>query len=56
MLDIANAENKSKNVTFMQLSMNDLSSLKNKFDIILSSLAVHYIKDFDRLLHSNMSY
>lgn len=50
MLQMAEKENKSDNVQFLRISMNDLSSLNQKFDIILSSLAVHYIENFDKLL------
>jgi SAM-dependent methyltransferase len=32
------------------MSMSDLSSFEGKFDVVISSLAVHYIKDFDKLL------
>ena len=52
MLRIANLENKSENITYLRMSMNDLSEIKQEFDIILSSLAVHYIEDFDKLLRS----
>jgi len=52
MLEIANKENRYKNVSFLQMSMNNLSELNRKFDIVLSSLAVHYIEDFDKLLHN----
>lgn len=50
MLAVANQENKCENVIFSHLSMNDLSVLKEKFDVVVSSLAVHYIEDFDKLL------
>jgi SAM-dependent methyltransferase len=52
MLQVANNENKSENITFLQMSMSDLSGLNQKFDIALSSLAVHYIEDFNGLLQS----
>jgi ubiquinone/menaquinone biosynthesis C-methylase UbiE len=44
MLEIADEENKCNNVDFLQMSMNNLSELNQRFDIILSSLAVHYIE------------
>jgi len=52
MLEIAEHENMCENVRFLQLSMNNLDELNQQFDIVLSSLAVHYIEDFDSLLHS----
>lgn len=50
MLQIANKENSSETVRFLCMSMNDLSSLNQKFDVVLSSLAMHYIEDFDKLI------
>lgn len=50
MLEIARAENYDKRISYLQMSMNDLSSITTSFDIILSSLAMHYIEDFDALL------
>ena len=52
MLETAVSENSFENVRFLHMSMNDMSELDGKFDIILSSLAVHYIQDFDKLLRS----
>ena len=52
MLKAAIDENSCENVRFLHMSMNDMSELDGKFDIILSSLAVHYIQDFDKLLRS----
>ena len=43
-------ENILKNVSFIKMSMSDLSSLDGKFNVVFSSLAVHYIEDFDKLL------
>lgn len=52
MLTVANEENHCDNVSFVCMSMSDLSELNEKFDVVLSSLAFHYIKDFDALLSS----
>lgn len=52
MLDVANAERMHENVSFMRMSMNDLSGIHDTYDVVLSSLAVHYIEDFDSLLQS----
>lgn len=52
MLEIAKSENDCDNVSFIQMSMNDLSTCEGKFDVVLSSLAVHYIENFDKLLTS----
>lgn len=52
MLDIANSNNKRDNVTFMYLDMNNIDQLTEKYDVAISSLSVHYIKDFRKLLHN----
>ena len=52
MLEVAKCENKCENVQFLQLSMTNLDVLNQQFDIVVSSLSVHYIKDFDSLLKS----
>lgn len=52
MLEVAERENKLDNVQFMQLSMNDLSDITEKYDIVVSSLAIHYVENFDRLISS----
>lgn len=50
MLDVASNENSFNNVSYRHMSMSDLSSIEEKFDLVVSSLAVHYIQDFDKLL------
>lgn len=48
MLSIAKAEN--PNIEFTRADMSDLSFIMDKYDIVLSSLAVHYIENFDRFV------
>lgn len=50
MLAVANRENRDGLVRFLRMSMNDLALLEGPFDLAVSSLAVHYIEDFDALL------
>ena len=50
MLELAEINNKKDGVEFMKIAMEDISSINKKFDIIISSLAFHYIKDFDKLI------
>ena len=52
MLEVAQTENASESVSFLQMSMNSLFRLEGSFDVVLSSLAVHYIEDFDGVLAS----
>lgn len=46
MLKIANEENTSSKITYMKLAMEDLSELNPHFDLVVSSLALHYVEDF----------
>lgn len=50
MIDIANKENKVDGIDYKVMAMEDISSIDRKFDIVVSSLAFHYISDFDKLL------
>ncbi len=50
MIDLANKQNTYNNVSFKILAMEDLSTLTEKYDMIFSSLAVHYVEDFDKLM------
>jgi len=52
MLQVANAENSGENIAFLHMSMNRLDELNQTFDVVLSSLAVHYIEDFGALMQS----
>ena len=46
MLEIA--KNEHTDIEFIHGDMSDLSFVKDKYDVVFSSLAVHYIEDFDR--------
>ena len=45
MLEVAQKENMG--IEFIEADMSDLSCVDGLFDVVFSSLAVHYIKDFD---------
>jgi len=49
MIDLAKKED-CKNIYYKVLPMEDISSINEKFDIVFSSLAFHYVKDFDKLI------
>ena len=49
MLTAAQQEASDPNIEYRRLDMSDLSAVNESFDLIYSSLAFHYIKDFDRL-------
>ena len=52
MLSVAKQQNSLSNGRFKRLNMNNLAELDEKFDVVVSSLAFHYIEDFDALICS----
>lgn len=50
MLEVAESENASLNIKYINKSMTDLNEITEKYDVVFSSLAVHYIEDFDKLV------
>ena len=50
MIDVANKYNKLDNIEYKVMPMENISEIEEKFDIVLSSLAFHYIKDFKTLI------
>ena len=50
MIQIAVKENKVDGVEYKKLALENLSELKEKFDIVISSLVFHYIKDYKKLM------
>lgn len=49
MIEIAESENNYSNIEFKVMSMNDIDKLEEKFDLVVSSLAIHYIEDYNGL-------
>lgn len=47
MLEIAQKENSAPNINYLNIPMEDIGSLKEKYDVIVSSLALHYVQDFE---------
>lgn len=50
MLDIANREYSDKLIDYIHMDMKEIGLLNQKFDLVFSSLAFHYVKDFKKLL------
>lgn len=50
MLEVARRENAHPQVDYRVMNMEDIHTLRDQFDIIISSLALHYIHDFDGLV------
>ena len=49
MINEAIKENNSDNITYKVMSMMDIDKIDKKFDLVVSSLAIHYIEDYDIL-------
>lgn len=50
MINLAKEKHNDKNIDFIVLGMEKISSINQKFDIVYSSLAFHYVKDFNKLI------
>ncbi len=50
MINVANAINGHEKISYKVLKMEDIENIQEKFDIVYSSLAFHYIEDFNKLL------
>ena len=50
MLAVAEAENSAPNIEYRRMPMENLSSLPQKFDLAVSSLAFHYVEDYGKLI------
>ena len=55
MLEIARNESAHEKIRYINMSMTDIGNLSEHFDFIYSSLAFHYVRDFDafaKAMHS----
>ncbi|MBR5896608.1 MAG: class I SAM-dependent methyltransferase, partial [Lachnospiraceae bacterium] len=50
MLEVAKAENSDPKITYLNLAMEDLDQINEEFDLVISSLALHYVEDFEGVL------
>ncbi len=51
MIALAKEKNNYENVKIEIMAMEDISNIQEKFDVVISSLAVHYVEDYDKLCH-----
>lgn len=46
MLEVARAENENPKITYLNMPMEEIGQLSDTFDVVVSSLAFHYVEDF----------
>ena len=56
MIKIALDNNKDKKIKYKLMAMEDIDKLEEKFDVVISSLAIHYVKDYDKLIKDIFSF
>ena len=49
MIDEAKKSANNEKIEYRVMSMNDIDTINEKFDLVVSSLAIHYIEDYDSL-------
>lgn len=47
MLEVAKETNSNPKITYMLMPIEDIDQINEKFDIVISSLAFHYVEDFE---------
>lgn len=50
MLEVAINENFDEKIEYINLDMQEINILQDKYDLVFSSLAFHYVKDFQPLI------
>lgn len=50
MLEAAKAKNADPNIRYIRMPMEDLYKLEGGFDVVVSSLAIHYVEDYKGVL------
>ena len=50
MLAVAKAENAHQKISYLNMRMENIGEVQERFDIVVSSLAFHYVKDFQALI------
>lgn len=52
MLEAAREQNADPKISYINMPMEDISSLEGGFDIAVSSLAIHYVEDYSGLVRN----
>lgn len=51
MLEIAKKENSDPKIVYIHMPMEDISQLNEDFDVVVSSLAFHYVEDYKAVVN-----
>lgn len=46
MLAMAKSQNSDPRITYIKMPMEDIGTIDGEFDVVISSLALHYVEDF----------
>ncbi len=52
MLEVARKENSDPGITYINMPMEEIAQLNERFDVVVSSLAFHYVEDFSGVVRS----
>lgn len=52
MLEVARVENCDPKITYLNMPMEDIAGLEERFDVVVSSLAFHYVEDFEGVIRN----
>lgn len=56
MLDMARSKTETKKITYMHDDITKVNFNQNQFDVVLSSLALHYVPSFDKVVQQVSRY
>ena len=51
MLEVARREYADSKIEYINMAMEDLSQITEQFDVVISSLAIHYVEDFSAVVN-----
>ena len=52
MLAVAESENSHKSIKYLKMPMEDIGELRERFDVVVSSLAIQYVEDYQGLVNN----
>ena len=52
MLSVAQSENNDPHITYLKMPMEDIDAINETFDVVISSLAFHYVEDFQGVVRN----